>query len=170
MPSSYTITRSYTQQYAPSQSTDVSATCFSESPVTLRSSPPRSAGWEQVSSRLLSFAKLEKGWDSYDGQAPSIEICVRSLLLLNVIQCSANEAGNDLPAPFVAPTAQGGIHMEWSVGRRQLEIRVGADISDEYEWVASVRNGQSYADYDGTFSDFHDPSFGHLIKWLITEK
>ncbi len=64
------------------------------------------------------FAALPFNWDSHESAAPSIAVRQTALdLILRV-------PSDDLPAPAVVPISGGGIHLEWAVDERELEISI----------------------------------------------
>lgn len=80
-----------------------------------------------VLDRLLAFAELQPGWDSYG--APSIateaiDLATRFLQLLA-------DALPRLPRPMVVPTTHGGVQLEWNAANRAvgLEFRAGAELA-----------------------------------------
>lgn len=67
--------------------------------------------WSDIGPRLISFAELEEGWDSYNAKAPAqgaIHFAIAWLATLH-------EAHPEIPPPHVSPTPDGGIGVEWDL-------------------------------------------------------
>ena len=82
--------------------------------------------------KVIGFGTLAPNWDSRGSQAPTRAVNQTAIdLLLSV-------PGELLPAPRIVPVSGGGIHFEWAVGDRELEISVEPDCTIE---VLRVENG-----------------------------
>lgn len=74
-----------------------------------------------LSSRLRELRNLQEGWLDGAGRAPTI-------VGLDWFE-KAFEANypDDLPQPYVYPTAEGGLQLEWSLGGHELSLEVDLD-------------------------------------------
>jgi len=71
---------------------------------------------ESPVSRLREFEKLKVNWDSYGGHPPTPKVLKASRSLVILFE----EMG--FPAPFVVPTADGGISFEWHSGDDEMSF------------------------------------------------
>ncbi len=73
-------------------------------------------------SRLEELRNLKEGWLDGAGRAPSI-------VGLDWFE-KAFEANypDDLPQPFVYPTAEGGLQLEWSLGGQEVSLEVDLEL------------------------------------------
>ena len=86
--------------------------------------PPRA-----LTSRLLDFAGLPRGWDGYSGDPIANQTVERAIRALNYLYRQAAVRG-DLrpPAPQVSPTPDGSIQLEWDYpGDFFLAVEVPAE-------------------------------------------
>jgi hypothetical protein len=81
--------------------------------------PAASAGatvrQQRISDRLETLAELRQGWDSYNG---------------NPVSDAAHEAVwylLSLDVPFIAPTPDGGLCIDWSHGGAEISLECGPD-------------------------------------------
>src|SRR5664280_167148 len=65
-------------------------------------------------------AQLPQGWDSYNGDPLKEKAALHSIELLKRMEFGG-------PAPWVAPTPDGGIHLEWSRQGLGLELEIAED-------------------------------------------
>jgi hypothetical protein len=61
---------------------------------------------------------LKPDWDGEGGQPPSSDVGRTALAIISYL------SSEDLPPPFVAPTPQGGISLEWVAKDRELELEL----------------------------------------------
>jgi len=76
--------------------------------------------------RIQELAQLPEGWNSYGSkriQPAAVEGAVR------VLRATDSER---LPVPHLAPVADGGIQIEWTVGERSAEVEVRPTGTVEY--------------------------------------
>lgn len=71
--------------------------------------------------KAISFNSLPVNWDSYGSHAPGRAVLQTAIDLLRTVP------GETLPVPRVVPVSGGGLHFEWAVGPRELEIAIGPD-------------------------------------------
>ncbi len=73
---------------------------------------------DQAARDLVSFLKLEPGWDSYGARALSLETANDALQLLARLQAFG------VPRPLLVPTPKGGVQLEWDVDGVELELEL----------------------------------------------
>ena len=74
-----------------------------------------------VRMRLDELRRLKDGWLDGLGKAPTAE----SLDWLARTFCAQYSA--DLPRPYIYPTAEGGVQLEWSLGSREASLEILLD-------------------------------------------
>ncbi len=68
---------------------------------------------------LFVISKLKSNWDSYQADPPTPEIIeTAKQLLIDLAKDSK------LPRPYVNPTRNGGVQIEWEYGQRYFELDV----------------------------------------------
>jgi hypothetical protein len=78
------------------------------------------AAWVfEAAKKLEALGRLRPGWDSYGGL--SLNPDARTLTV-NVLGWLAS---NELPTPAVVLGSEGGVHLEWRVKGRELEVELG---------------------------------------------
>ncbi|MGL4942169.1 MAG: hypothetical protein ACRC46_03140 [Thermoguttaceae bacterium] len=84
---------------------------------------------DRIAARLDEFKQLKNGWLDGKGIAPDPK----------KLDWLANAFGDnypeDLPFPYLYPTAEGGVQVEWSVGKWEITLEVDFD-SAHGEWHA----------------------------------
>lgn len=82
--------------------------------------------------KVCGFGDLRANWDAHNSGAPSrgVRKCAVELLL--------SVPGTNWPAPRVVPVSGGGLHLEWLVGSRELELYIEPDCRIE---LLRVENG-----------------------------
>jgi len=82
--------------------------------------------------KVCALGNLDNNWDGHNSGAPSrgVRNCAVDLLL--------SVPGVNWPTPRVVPVSGGGLHFEWSLGRRELELYIEPDCSIE---LLRVENG-----------------------------
>ncbi len=80
---------------------------------------PHSAPWFDIAlQKLIDLEDLEDNWDS-EGATPIDIDCIRT-----AIKLLAQITQNNTPEPYIFPTLQGGVQIEWSTKKVELEIEV----------------------------------------------
>lgn len=126
--------------------------------------------WALAAGKVLEFRKLAKNWDGYGAEPPSTSACVRALEILSKWEEIARSSGEQLPAPFVAPCGNGNIQLEWSVGRRTLEIEASSELWGGTSWTASIETEDEPEYFTGPLRDASGPEARNLALWLVSEK
>ncbi len=102
--------------------------------------------------KVIGFGTLAQNWDGRGSEGPTRAVKQTAVdLLLNV-------PGELLPAPRIVPVSGGGVHFEWSIGDRELEISIEPDCRIE---ALRVEHGMPNED---------DPSkdLSTLFGWLAS--
>jgi hypothetical protein len=107
--------------------------------------------------RLDELARLEPDWDSYGGEPPSELAITRAAdLMREVAQRHWSSLGEAAIPSFVAPIADGGIHLEWAGPSGDLELQVGQQGNLDYLWID--RSGD-----DRRFQEKHGVTRGAVL-------
>ena len=126
--------------------------------------------WAGVFRRLVEFTKLPQNWDTYGGVPSSLVAYGRTVYLLRQWQELTRFWGETLPIPFVTLCGNGSIQLEWSLGRKSVEIEVPSDDSLAFGWMATLDTSGEPKDYTGGFQDVSEDQAKQLIRWLLQEK
>lgn len=79
------------------------------------------------SSRLDEFRAIQDGWLDGDGKAPSLHG-------IDWLSSSLKRYySSDLPLPYIYPTPEGGVSLEWSLGSHRASLEIDLDTR-EAEW------------------------------------
>ena len=73
------------------------------------------------------MTELEQNWDGYGSPPIGARVFETTVFLLGRFAIEANR----LPVPNLAPVTGGGLHLEFGVGSKELEIEVLPDSSIE---------------------------------------
>ncbi len=93
-----------------------------------------------LSERLKRFAQLPQNWDSYGAPPISGRVIDEAR---NVLKRACTSSGFDLPIPFVSPTPEGGIGMEWKLeSGKELLLEISSDGSASYLLVVPRPDGE----------------------------
>jgi len=116
----------------------------SDSPPVVLSLRPVDANfvpdWVQSAvNALVELALLQTNWDSRGAIKPTAKAVVGALRVL------ARVMSDDIPLPVIAPTADGGVLLEWL--RSPLEVTIEVE-ADGRAWVSY---GSAQAEWDGPF-------------------
>ncbi len=77
--------------------------------------------------RLRGFEMLPPDWNSYGAKTIShIAVCAAIDLLTHIARAF------DARPDFIAPVANGGVHLEWSGADAEIEVRVNPDNTFAY--------------------------------------
>ena len=80
--------------------------------------------YPEARTRISGLACLKPGWDSYGADPIAPESIAAALKLLNEAE------RRQLPSPWVCPTPDGGVQLEWWVGSRGFEVEAQAGEDD----------------------------------------
>jgi hypothetical protein len=75
---------------------------------------------------INAAAQLPSGWDSYGGRRLNVKAAVRAIELLE-------RMGFTGPSPWVSPSHDGGLHLEWDRGT--LSVKLDVDEAGDVEVV-----------------------------------
>lgn len=96
------------------------------------------AQWKrQAIQKAVSFGKLAPNWDSYGSNAPNMAVTQAAFQFLRDVP------REDLPIPLIVPVSGGGLHFEWTVGHRELEVAIDPNGSIE---MLRVQDGMPVED------------------------
>lgn len=76
---------------------------------------------------IRRLTELEQNWDGYGSPPIGARVFETTVFLLGRFAIEANR----LPVPNLAPVTGGGLHLEFGVGSKELEIEVLPDTSIE---------------------------------------
>lgn len=82
--------------------------------------------------KAIAFNRLAPNWDSYGSHAPGMAAMQTAVEFLRTVP------GETLPVPMVVPVSGGGLHFEWTVGDRELEVAIAPSGAFE---MLRVENG-----------------------------
>jgi hypothetical protein len=77
--------------------------------------------WKSIAERLHELASANENWDSYGASA------IRTDALILAFEFLISAIAADAPIPFITRTANGGIHLEWSLNDRAVEIEINTE-------------------------------------------
>jgi len=80
--------------------------------------------------KVIQLGGLAQNWDSYGSGAPTWGVRRAAIDLLLSVPSEV--------APAIVPVSGGGLHFEWSLGNKELEISIDADSRIE---TLKVENG-----------------------------
>jgi hypothetical protein len=86
--------------------------------------------WEGEAVRgLLKLTSLPTDWDGDGSPPPDARVVEAAIRFLAVVP----ELGlGHLPQPHVVPLSGGGVHFEWAVGARQLQVAIFPDAPADF--------------------------------------
>ena len=90
-----------------------------------------------IRSRLDELRRLEDGWLDGDGKAPGSDE------LEWLATCFDHHYPDDLPLPYLYPTAEGGVQAEWSLSDNEISLEVNL-VTRRADWHRS--NLETHAD------------------------
>lgn len=86
--------------------------------------------WEgEAVGALLTLTSLPADWDGDGSPPPDARVVEAALRFLGAV----GELGlGPLPQPHVVPLSGGGVHFEWAVGARQLQVAIFPDAPADF--------------------------------------
>ena len=94
---------------------------------------------KSVLDRLNTLAQLPQNWDSY-GAPPISDSAIQEAKSVLLKACTPR--GFELPLPFVSPTGEGGIGMEWKLeSGKELLLEVSSNAEVSYLLVTPLPDG-----------------------------
>lgn len=118
--------------------------------------PPIVTQYREARETVDSLAHLPRGWDTYGSRPIQSQAVQGALFLLGV----AERMG--LPAPRISPVSGGGIQLDWTGTRRDLEVEILPDGSVEYLKVESGDQLQ-----EGSLLSYHEDGVQDCLRWLL---
>ena len=106
--------------------------------------------------RLLTF---NEDWNTYGAKAPSKRASSFALHFLRDAIGALMDHGISVPAPFLAPTALGGVQLEWHIDSRELELEIPE--KGKFEFLAVDGSNE----IEGEASRW---TAMRLLRWVIT--
>ncbi len=92
--------------------------------------------------RVEELRHLEDDWDSYGGSVPLKSTLDFALAFTRGLCRIFLSHDAELPPPFIVPTRNGGVQLEWKIGRRELELEIPAAGQFKYLWVAGTEESE----------------------------
>jgi hypothetical protein len=89
-------------------------------------SPPERKWQIEVQSRLLQYAKMPKGWDSYGAPPVGWDAGMFALSILSDVMRTRT------PIPQVVPSSAGGVQLEWHQKGIDLELHITRPYECEF--------------------------------------
>ena len=109
------------------------------------------APWKlEAIDKVVSFGRLSQNWDAEGSGAPGMLVRQTAIELLLRIPVES------IAPPRVVPMWGGGLHFEWSVGDREIEISIDSDCKIE---ALQVEGGMPREDDPGQLME--------LFDWLL---
>ena len=99
---------------------------------------------------LDEFRNLQDGWLEGDGKAPPHS----GLDWLS--KAFRRGYPDDIPLPYTAPTFEGGVHCEWTIGQFCLQIEIDLDAR-KGEWLWFDLKANFLEDYEDKLLNLDDP-------------
>ena len=99
---------------------------------------------------LDEFRNLRDGWLEGDGTAPPHS----GLDWLS--EAFRRGYPDDIPLPYTAPTFEGGVHCEWTIGQFCLQIEIDLNAR-KGEWLWFDLNANFIEDYEDKLLNLDDP-------------
>lgn len=117
----------------------------------------KAPGWFPIAlAHLDDIRSLAENWDGEGGRAMPAEALETAALALDVaLRMRA-------PAPFMTPMSRGGVQLEWTRNRRELELSFGAGGRVEY---LRVHPDGSMA--EGMYEAFDQRQIAEHLYWLV---
>jgi hypothetical protein len=114
-----------------------------------------------VVQRLQELLALPADWDSYGAERISpVAVSRAKGLVRNVASQYWPQVGTAAVPSFVAPIANGGVHLEWSGRDAEFELEVGEGAKLSYLWIDRRLSPER------TFHERHDVDQHEVIATL----
>lgn len=131
----------------------IDGTC--ESPFDAHFGSSNSMSWAQTIVEPLT--KVTQNWDGYGGAKPNSESLQASLELLAELRDRLS-----IQAPYISPTRNGGVLLNWQVGTSELEIQLEGLVHISFVYEIDSREAPISEEFDithGAPSSFLDSVF-----------
>ena len=91
---------------------------------------------KSIVKKLISFKDLQPGWDTYHAKSINIITITNAIDIISRIISDENIIDNkNIPIPFVAPLADGGILFELSTLYKEIEFTVPEEEKQPFEYL-----------------------------------
>ena len=115
--------------------------------------------WEKYTDRLTELSKLESGW--LDGFGKAIAPEILKLLEKNIPIFIKNK----IPTGSIFPTEDGGISIEWVIGRKDISLEINPDKTAVFSYLhLDEKKTSIYYEIDLSLSESWDKIFDDIIK------
>jgi hypothetical protein len=119
----------------------------------------RTEAYQQVRARAEKLLNLNDDWNTYGAKVPGKRAAFFALHFLRDAIGVLLDHGISAPTPFLAPTASGGVQLEWHLGSRELEL----EIPEKGRFAFLAVDGSS--EVEGEASRW---TAMRLLRWVIT--
>ena len=73
----------------------------------------------ELAVKVRELSSLEEGWDGEDGSPVRVDVLARAVMLLRLLK----QEGSGFTMPFIAPTFDGSVLLDWTGPGRTLEVQ-----------------------------------------------
>lgn len=114
---------------------------------------------------ISKLTELKPNWDSYGSPMIKSSCIIEAFAFITSWYSMLQKMDVSAPKPFVAPTSDGGIQLEWDVDDRYFEVSFSNSDSSPYfyaEYVDELKPPY----FEGPA---HQIEYSIIINWLISE-
>jgi hypothetical protein len=123
----------------------------SESPPVVEVELPSPRWLMAMVDEINVAALLPQDWDSYGGARLIVKAAVRAIELLDRLDFTG-------PSPWVSPSPDGGLHVEWDRGSLSVQL----DVDEAGDVDVLVEEGDSTREW--TSNAFGDPELREILR------
>jgi hypothetical protein len=116
----------------------------------------------EVAARIQELLTLQEGWDGEDAKPVRRESLARVLLLLRTLK----QQRSRFRVPFIAPTFDGYLLLDWTAPRRTLEVQAKAR---GWSVVGTVTHHDGKKDYFSASADQDEADLMKYFEWFRDE-
>ncbi len=114
-------------------------------------------GWlRDVKAQIAELLFLDEGWDSSVAAAISGSDVVRAINWVDII----SEAVPGIRRPYVSPTVNGGVNIEWHGEDAHFDITIEGGEDDVYASAPDV-------DWEGPIREISEGAVGVLLRYFV---
>jgi len=122
-----------------------------------------------ISETIKSFSTLQEKWDSYNAKKISWYAIIEALLFFMKFSMYTRSEVVNIPEPFVAPLASGGIQIEWETLFRKFHFRIPVAPTKGIEYLKiEIVDGEEVRSFE-TAKNIDDV-FCMVSDWLLNIK